>query len=778
MRRRSITRACLQGVFPRAALLLALTAVAATPAAAAVPRADQDNDRVLDTLEERLAGKPSDERTRVIVRLRDPATSDRVADVERSVGGFDRGRRFAIIPAFAATVTKGQVERLARDPRVVGVEDDAIARAANHSARDAFGVSEARIDAPSLDGNADGNAAVFSSGDLVAAVIDSGIDAGHRDLDEGKVIAFRDYVNGLTTPYDDEGHGTHVSGTIAGDGDAIPGAPHQGVAPGAALVGVKVLDENGDGIESNIIAAVDWVVANRVTYGIEAINLSLRIPGCSNGGDALSTAVNNAKAVGLVVVVAAGNEGPGTCTIGSPSAATQALTVGAMADFVSDGFAQAYFSSRGPTQDGRIKPDVSAPGVGILSAQAGTLVGYTSSDGTSMAAPFVTGVALLMRHANPALTSQQVKDKITQTAIDWARGGNNRTAGTTGPDIDYGHGRLDAYAAIQSAGAPISSPPLPPGHELREGTMSGTGAQVDYPIAITDTTFPIAATLIIPALSSGTSNNPDFDLFLLDPNGVQVDASPFDTRQEEVGYKPPITGTYTVRVRSARGSGGFIVDLSIPKPGFAYARPGGATPLRLPLVPAFAACTSPNSNHVGPLSEPSCSPPALESPLLTTSTTGRGQGSARLDVLAGNPATQGDEADVRISATATDVKRTAGGADHTGKVALVTTLRMTDRSNGFFANDSGTAADLSFGVPINCAATADTTLGATCSVSTTADTIVPGFAKEGRRAVIAALSVRLDDPGADASFGPTSACPPTCGTGDEHPFLRQGVFAP
>jgi len=340
-----------------------------------------------------------------------------------------------------------------------------VVQASNDSAQASFGVAKARTDDPDLTGDNDGTRATYSRDDLVAAVIDTGIDANHRDLDERKVLAFKDFVNGQSAPYDDDGHGTHVAGTLAGDGDGDP--RYRGVAPDAGLVGVKVLNKNGSGRMSDITAGIDWTVLNRALYGIEALNLSLGTTGCSDGTDATSTAVNRAHNAGLVAAVAAGNSGPGTCTIGTPGAAANALTVGAMADLEQAGFKQAYFSSRGKTADGRIKPDVSAPGVAVTSAAKGTATGYAVHSGTSMASPFVAGVALLMRDADPALTSASLKAKVSGvagvsgTAVDWGRGGDNRSAGSSGADIDYGGGRLDAYAALKSAGAAAltSGPP-------------------------------------------------------------------------------------------------------------------------------------------------------------------------------------------------------------------------------------------------------------------------------------------------------------------------------
>jgi serine protease AprX len=523
------------------------------------PRVDRDGDKVFEDLEAALAGRAPSSEVDVIVQLRDPATAGRVDGLEARVGGFAVEDRFAVIDAFAATLTKAQVRALAAQREVTRIEEDVRVHALNSSAQSSFGIAKARSDAPALDGDGDGSPS-YSGGDLVAAVIDTGIDAAHPDLDEGKVIGFKDYVNGRTTPYDDNSHGTHVAGTIAGEGDN-GNADGRGVAPAAGLVGVKVLNGAGSGTTSNVVAGIDWVVQNKDVYGIEAINLSLGSSGCGSDTASDSLAVNRANAAGIVVAVAAGNSGSGTCTVGTPGAATGALTVGAMADMGVNGFKQAYFSSRGKTADGRIKPDLSAPGVSITSAASGT-TGYSTKSGTSMATPFVAGTALLMLDANPALTPQDVRSKMKSTAEDWGRGGDNTAAGSAGEDIDYGAGRLDGYAALRSAGAALSDPPAMPVHDLREGSMAGTGAQVDYQINVTDTSFPIAATLIHPGVSGGSASSPDFDLYLLTPSGAQVAAAETTRRQDELGFKPTATGTYTLRVKSYSGSGAYFVDVS------------------------------------------------------------------------------------------------------------------------------------------------------------------------------------------------------------------------
>ncbi len=230
----------------------------------------------------------------------------------------------------------------------------------------------------------------YDGSGITIGIIDTGIDASHPDL-QGKVIGWVDFVNGKTTPYDDNGHGTHVASIAAGTGAASNGK-YKGMAPpGAKLVGIKVLGGDGSGSISDIINGVDWAVQNKDKYGIKVINLSLGSSQSSDGTDSLSQAVNNAWDAGIVVCVAAGNSGPDKYTVGSPAAASKVITVGAVDkyDVITD------FSSRGPTADNRLKPEVVAPGNWIIAARAsGTqltdvTIGdyYVAAPGTSMATP-------------------------------------------------------------------------------------------------------------------------------------------------------------------------------------------------------------------------------------------------------------------------------------------------------------------------------------------------------------------------------------------------------
>ncbi len=216
-----------------------------------------------------------------------------------------------------------------------------------------------------------------------------------------------------------------------------------------------------------------------------------------------------------------------------------------------------------------------------------------------------------------------------------------------------------------------------------------------------------------------------------------------------------------------------------------YPRPGGGTPWTTSLVPAFRRCVAPNSNHVGPLNAPSCTPAELESSQLTTSAIGSGRGQVRLDVestIPVPPSTPGNDLDVRVSVDVTDVRRRSDGADYTGSVMLAARLRVTDRRNSPLNEGSGTEADtVELTIPVNCSATPSTTVGARCLLpgTTRINALIPGFALEQHRAIIAIQELAIMDAGPDGTLTPPQgSCPPSCGSGDEQPYLVPGVFTP
>ncbi len=512
---------------------------------------DTNQNKIFDDLENKMQQLDKDTTIPVIVML-DSKFEGKKNVIESKIGLFNKKFVYnTAFDGFAGDLNKGQITALQKMPFVKQVEYDYPVQAYMDTASYWYGVSKARTDF-GLDGNMDGSLTSYSKNDVVVAVIDTGIDATHVDLDGGKVIGWNDLVKGKTTPYDDHGHGTHVSSIIAGSGDG--NANYKGVAYGAALVGVKVLDRRGSGSMSTVDAGIDWVVQNKDVYNIRVINLSLGAATSSDGTDSTSVAVNNAVANGIAVAVAAGNEGPARYTVGSPGAAVDAVTVGAMADVGEMGFDLASFSSRGPTADERIKPDVAAPGYHITAAEANSTNGYVAYSGTSMATPFTAGVMALMIDANPSITTSSIKSTLMNTAEDW---------GPTGADIDYGKGRLQAYEAIKSAGGYSGTGIAVPAHDYASGSLTYSGDYDSWTLNVTSTSNPLAVTLIITNWVSGFfGGSPDFDLYVYDPQGSLVGSSEGVTRQELVTINPSTTGNYTVKVTSYSGSGSYFFDTS------------------------------------------------------------------------------------------------------------------------------------------------------------------------------------------------------------------------
>lgn len=202
---------------------------------------------------------------------------------------------------------------------------------------------------------------------IAIAILDTGI-YPHPDIKD-KIIAFKDFVNDRETPYDDNGHGTHVAGDAAGTG-MVSGGKYKGTAPEANLVGIKVLNSDGGAKVSDIVEGIDWVIQNRDQYNIRIINMSVGVPVTRDQCNAINQAVKRASDAGIIVVAAAGNEGPVEGTIAAaPGNSPYAITIGAVDDKNTpqkDDDDIASFSSRG-TEDGLLKPDLVAPGTNIIS---------------------------------------------------------------------------------------------------------------------------------------------------------------------------------------------------------------------------------------------------------------------------------------------------------------------------------------------------------------------------------------------------------------------------
>ncbi len=329
------------------------------------------------------------------------------------------------------------------------------------------------------------------------AVLDTGIDAEHPDF-AGQIEATASFVpDEDVTDCNSHGHGTHVASTIAGTGAASEGK-ERGVAPGVDLQIGKVLNNGGGGYDSWIIAGMEWAARDR-----KAKIVSMSLGGeATDGTDPMSQAVNALSAeTGALFVIAAGNSGPSDTTVGTPGAADAALTVGAVDS--EDRIAE--FSSRGPRLvDRALKPEITAPGVGVLAARSQYANGegpYASLNGTSMATPHVAGAAALLAAQHPGWTGSQLKDALVSTAKET-------------PDYnpyEGGSGRLDIAASTKAtvfatATAYLGIHPRddePTGVIERQITYTNTGAAavtLDLALSAPAGLFSLSATRVtVPA---------------------------------------------------------------------------------------------------------------------------------------------------------------------------------------------------------------------------------------------------------------------------------------
>jgi serine protease AprX len=525
-----------------------------TPSAAA----DRDHDKVSDDFQPRLRAAHDDDTFAVVV------TGLSSAQARAAVGSFPVRRELGLVHGFAATVTARQARALAHDQRTRRVEEDRVLRITDTATDADYGAAAAR------------SAFGLTGAGIGICTIDTGVDPAHEQIAPRSVV-FKDFIGTATTAYDDHGHGTHVMSIAAGDGTGgAAAAAHTGVAPGATLYAAKALDSSGSGADSGIVAAVQWCAGQAA---VRVVSMSLGDQSASDGNDALSQAVDAAVGLGKVVVVAAGNAGDAPQTVPSPGAARLAITVGAGSDhsapagaaYADAGIFLAPFSSRGPTLDGRVKPDVVGPGVTVEAAQSGTTAGYVEHSGTSMATPYVAGVVALGLQAVPTATPAQVAAALTATAEDW---------GAPGKDNEWGAGLVDAKAFVSRLQGG-SDPGAPyPTHTRVTGSVPNNGS-TSVPIQVSSLGVPLAVTVTLAGQAVCYYGclvvewGPDLDVELRDPTGAVVDSSQCALddpcgigRQETVTARPTVLGTWTLRVFAFTGDpnngrgGSFAADIS------------------------------------------------------------------------------------------------------------------------------------------------------------------------------------------------------------------------
>lgn len=269
------------------------------------------------------------------------------------------------------------------------------------------------------------------------AILDSGI-ASHPDFNN-RIVEFKDFTDDRKSNYDDEGHGTHVAGIIAGDGSMSRGIM-SGIAPETNIVSLKVLDKHGRGKEKNVIDGIWWIIDNGKKYNIKVVNISFgTISNTGNENSRLIEAVELLWDLGYVIVAAAGNNGPVPSSISTPGDSRKIITVGAENDNIKtmvNGKMTKNYSGRGPTKQCIQKPDIVAPANDIYSCNNTWEKNYyyISKSGTSMATPIVTGVVCLMLSTHN-YTNVECKRIIKSTAVDLNMDKNRQGWGRINPTV-------------------------------------------------------------------------------------------------------------------------------------------------------------------------------------------------------------------------------------------------------------------------------------------------------------------------------------------------------
>ncbi len=499
-----------------------------------------------------------------------------------------------IVHALALTARPALIERLRRSPAVAEIRLDVLRRYLPED--------EAPVEVEGTAGSPWGLTTVeaprvwatlrISGTGAVVAGMDTGVDWMHPELHDryfglhgglaDHTHAWFDAVNGGTYPYDDHGHGTHTLGTAVGE--------TVGVAPGARWMAVKVLSGDGYGYDSWILAGFQWLLApgGEPALAPDVVNCSW---GNSQGtATVFQEAIAALEQAGVFVAFAAGNSGPSEGSVGSPASLPGLFAVGALDPYG----AVPYFSSRGPSPWGEVKPCVVAPGVNVRSALPGGT--YGEGSGTSMATPHVSGIVALMRAVSPTLPVATMAAILTGTACPLS---------TTVPNNESGWGAVDAYAALCRVAQPaflsgtvrdLAGEPLPTARitaEPRDGLHPSVGFDADeagrYEAALASDRYTVTAAAFgyLPQsvggllLLTGTTTRLDFHLtprptgtlagrITVLPDGLpptrplslRVEGTPVATSPDATGrYTLPLpAGRYTVAVR---GNGYRLVTATV-----------------------------------------------------------------------------------------------------------------------------------------------------------------------------------------------------------------------
>ena len=362
------------------------------------------------------------------------------------------------IDALAGRVPVTELLTLRDIPGVVMIELDGILTVANNDARIGHGVDITFAETG------------YDGAGTTVAIIDTGLDGNHTSLDDQdddpttydpKILGFYDAVNspddtsGNIFPFDDQGHGSHCGGTTAGTG--APTYEHPGMAPQAHLVGVKVLGADGSGSFAGVMAGMQWTIDTMHQYNTRIASMSLGGPGAiewtSSEEDSVNRQANAMVRAGIALYIAAGNNAV-SAQIGTPGSAEDVITVGALDKDTSI----AVYSSQGPTEEGRVKPNIAYMGSSIMSVEYNSGDQYSAKSGTSMATPGAAGVGALMLQANPNLSPFDIRNIMQETATYRQchyMGANEPCAEDLIPknrqNNVYGHGHVNSLEAVLEA---------------------------------------------------------------------------------------------------------------------------------------------------------------------------------------------------------------------------------------------------------------------------------------------------------------------------------------
>ena len=372
---------------------------------------------------------------------------------------FQTQFRYHLIDSIAGRIGVEDLLDASRLPGVVLIELDGILTTQMNDVNDIHGIPMIWEDTG------------YTGEGSVVSIIDTGIDSEHVGLDDmdddnstndSKVIAFYDAVNNPEKTngteikaYDDQGHGTHCAGITAGTG--APDFENVGVAPQAQLVGVKVLDEGGSGSFATVMAGMEWTVDKRHDFNIRAASMSLGgfglIEWTSSEEESVNRMANEMVRSGVALFIAAGNSAV-SAQIGTPGSAEDVITVGALDKDTSI----AVYSSQGPTEEGRVKPNIAFVGSSVMAPEANSGDGYVAYSGTSMATPGAAGLAALMYQANPDLSPFDIRNIMQETST--YRQCHYMLANEPCPEDlipknrqnnVYGHGHVEGLPALMEA---------------------------------------------------------------------------------------------------------------------------------------------------------------------------------------------------------------------------------------------------------------------------------------------------------------------------------------